>query len=179
LKQILKDNELSVYGKKEVLIDRILDNLDIKFEEELELKESLLKDLPTDLYFKILETLDIEEVFNLCNTNKLFDQWICKNDNFWRKRIKDDFKISYTAKYPKDEYQKIYIEGEGVIELIKEVRNIRKNKTLKNKKVLIDIEGIDSFIKEKYEGWKSFFINYDEIKNNKKVNTWIKCFLKR
>jgi len=59
LKKLLKDNKLPVYGKKSVLVDRILENLDIEFESEP------LSNKPNLYNIEICDSIDEKDFDNL------------------------------------------------------------------------------------------------------------------
>jgi len=172
LKEILREGELPIIGNKRTLVDRILEELDIEFKEtekieNLPTEKYSLNNMPTDLYFKMSESMAIKDVFNLCATDKSFNKWICKNDNFWRKRLKDDFKISYNGMNPKGEYEIIY-KSDHIIELIKEFNSVKGF----GYKVLMDKELVNSYIKRKNEDWKPSnrlkFI-FDQVLKDEKI----------
>ncbi len=64
-----------------------------------------LEKQPVEILIQIAHNLPIEQVINWCQTNKRFNEQICKNHIFWFKKIQTDFDTT-----PKTYYQKYLLD---------------------------------------------------------------------
>lgn len=79
LKQILKERKLKISGKKDELIERILNN-----PKKIEIFNFPILNLPLDVLREIALNLPLLDIFKLCQTNKRFK--LISNDKiFWEK----------------------------------------------------------------------------------------------
>jgi len=111
-----------------------------------------LSDLPTDMYQIISDGLDTRSVLNLCETNKSFNEYICKNLFFWIGRLKKDFGVIYKGKNTQEAsetYKKYLLEGESVIDAYKEYKKVVNDETLMAKIVKISPEEVDYYYQNK------------------------------
>ena len=50
-----------------------------------------METLPKDMFYEISKDMDIRDLINLCETNKLANKQICKNDDVWTYRLNKEF----------------------------------------------------------------------------------------
>lgn len=62
--------------------------------------------IPKDIIAYIALTMDLPEISIYCRLSKKFYINVCKNDNFWNERLKQDYNIINSI-YPKREYMRI------------------------------------------------------------------------
>lgn len=65
-----------------------------------------MEKLNRDELFLLAVGLDAPSILNLCNTNKRFQEKLCKNDDVWRYKLLKEYYVS-SSKNPKQEYLKL------------------------------------------------------------------------
>lgn len=71
---------------------------------------SELNNLPKDVLVMMALDLDLAEVISLCRSSSKLNSSLCKNKNFWIRKLQYDFEISYdpsNTMIPKDYYNYI------------------------------------------------------------------------
>ena len=62
--------------------------------------------LPRDVIIYMAITMDLPELYNLCQTSRRFNELVCENQTFWMNRLEKDYKISVaTGGYNKEYYE--------------------------------------------------------------------------
>ena len=62
--------------------------------------------LPKDVLIETVIRFNVDDVYEFCNTYPQYRDAICNNDNFWRRKIKQDYGFDYSGPYP--EYTYLY-----------------------------------------------------------------------
>lgn len=71
-----------------------------------------MENLPRDVLFSIALTMDFPEVLSLCKTNSRINNVLCRNENFWLYKLKNNYNVNKSDMpvgiSPKDYYEEIY-----------------------------------------------------------------------
>lgn len=58
-----------------------------------------METLPIDLINYLAMDMDITDVLNFCKSSKKFNQYICRNKQYWINRLKRDYNVTYNPDY--------------------------------------------------------------------------------
>ncbi len=124
-------------------------------------KTTTILDLPKDMLYKVMEKKSISEIFSMCNSNKHLDAFLCKNENFWRKRLKDDFGRKEEKKSIKSQYVAFYKYKNSQKEILRALGfglKFFKLITLEGKMAIYD--SVVAFFNKKYkDNYKIYIIS--------------------
>lgn len=84
-----------------------------------------------DALIKIALLLDLEDILPLCKTSSKFNEMICKNDDFWKQKLLNDYDI-FSYEVPKNTTHKNYYRYLTEKSII-EVMYLKKIKLLEQK----------------------------------------------
>ncbi len=134
LKELLRSRKLSLTGNKDVLISRLetSDTKKISSGRKSSTKrpspkrtpQQYISEIPDEILLEVLQNLNDTDLANTCRTDKRAAQ-ICKDNTFWKNRIKLVFDINLNIhKYDDVTYEKLY-------KFLKKVTDEKRYKLLK------------------------------------------------
>jgi hypothetical protein len=69
-----------------------------------------MEKLSRDEMYVLGLTLEPKALLTFCQTDKKFNEKVCKNDNFWREKLRKDYPLLEKFNYKKDAWKKFYLK---------------------------------------------------------------------